>query len=352
MRLSNEELTGLYQQDTARTKRERTECLTSELLVRAAAGELDPSEREMMADHMISCADCAAEYRGLLPLRAWADAAATSVSEARPEPKLASIPLSGPSSIHGLERTITARSSIHDFFFSFRVPYAVAALLMVLSLALIAALIAQRRVNQSLVARLNERRPEGVPGTVAHSPDSNGELRRQLDEATRRAEREAVARAAAQEELARRQSQQNTRENSSQPNGTQTQIAELRATVNSLSRPQVNVPIVDLDPQGSTRAQSPGALTTIDVPSGAKLFTLILNITGEPSHPGYAMEISNQRGMTVWRGSGLRKSPYNNFTVALPRRSFPAGQYRIKLYGLRDGTKELVEEYAVRVQYR
>jgi len=271
--------------------------------------------------------------------------------ETRPEPKFAGTSPSAGPNVQRLARTSTERLSLRDLFLSFRVPYAVAGLLLILSLALIAALIAQRRVNQNLVARLNVRPAEGVPGTVAHSPESIGELRRQLDEAKQRAEREAVARAAAQEELARRSPQQNTRERSS-PSGTQTQIAELRRSVTALSQPQVNVPIIDLDPQGSTRAQSPGALTTIDVPSGAKLFTLILNITGEPSHPRYTLEISNQRGARVWHGSGLQKSPYNNFTVALPRQSFPAGQYRIKLYGERDGKKELLEEYAVRVQYR
>jgi hypothetical protein len=78
---------------------------------------------------------------------------------------------------------------------------------------------------------------------------------------------------------------------------------------------------------------------------------LILNVSGQPSHSGYALEILDQRGQRLWQGGGLHKSQFNNFTVTLSRRSFPAGQYRINLYGLRGGGRELVEGYALRIRY-
>lgn len=357
MRLTNEELRDLYQHDTARAGRGQAECLTSELMVRAAAGELDSSERGQVADHVMSCSDCAREYRSLLPLRSWADAAAASVSEPPAKTKFATVRQSVLLGTQRMEKTGAAHlgwgQRLGGLFFSSRVPYAVAALLLVLSFALIAALIFQRRENQRLLAQLNDRPAERPAGTVAPSPETLEEMRRQLEEATRRTEREEAARAAAQEEVARRSSQENMRERPSRPTGRDgTEIAELRRTVKSLSQPQVNVPIIDVDPQGSSRAQSQDAPATIEVPSGANLFTLILNVAGEAWHSSYALEISNQRGATVWRGRGLHKSPYNTFTVALPRRSFPTGRYRIKLYGLRDGQRQLVEDYAVRVQYR
>ncbi len=357
MKLTSEELRGLYQRSTARAQRGGSECPTKELMVRAAAGELDASERGQVADHLMTCSDCASEYRSLLALRSWADAAAVSVSETPAASKVGTVQQSVPYRAQAMEKTGSVRLAwgqrLAELFSSFRVPYAVAALLLALSFALVAALVFQRRENQRLIAQLNERPVERPDGTVAPSPETIEEMRRQLEEATRRAQREEAARVAAQEELARRRTQENIQERPSQPAATdKTQIDELRRTVNSLSQPQINVPIIDVDPQGSTRAQSPGALTTIEVPSGANLFTLILNVTGQPSHPAYALEISNDRGVTVWRGRGLQKSPYNNFTVALPRRSFPAGQYRIKLYGLNNGGRQLVEDYAVRVQYR
>ena len=39
-------------------------------------------------------------------------------------------------------------------------------------------------------------------------------------------------------------------------------------------------------------------------------------------------------------GPGIQKSPYDNFTLALPRRLIPAGQYRIRLYGIRAGREK------------
>jgi hypothetical protein len=45
-------------------------------------------------------------------------------------------------------------------------------------------------------------------------------------------------------------------------------------------------------------------------------------------------------------------SQFNDFTVALPSQSFPAGQYRIRLYGVRGERRQVVEEYTVRIQYQ
>jgi hypothetical protein len=77
-----------------------------------------------------------------------------------------------------------------------------------------------------------------------------------------------------------------------------------------------------------------------------------LNVAGEQSHSSYALEILDQSGKIVWQGRGLRRSPYNTFTVALARRSLPAGQYHIKLYGLGGNRRAIVEDFAVRVQYK
>jgi hypothetical protein len=75
MKLTSEELRQLYQQHTARSG-QRSECLAEELLVRAAASEYAASERARVADHLVSCADCAQEYRKLRALTSWAAQAA------------------------------------------------------------------------------------------------------------------------------------------------------------------------------------------------------------------------------------------------------------------------------------
>jgi hypothetical protein len=131
------------------------------------------------------------------------------------------------------------------------------------------------------------------------------------------------------------------------------QIAELRQTIGQLSQPQLNIPIEDIDPRRvSSRQGHAGAARTIDVPSGVNFFTLILNLVEPPTYARYAIEILDQRGTVAWQGRGLQKTPYNTFTLALSRPLFPAGHYRINLYGLRGSRKELVEEYAVRIRYR
>ncbi len=74
MRLADDELRKLYQQGTA--ARSRTGCPSSEILGRAAAGELSRPEREQVADHLAACSDCAQEYRTVLSLEPWAESIA------------------------------------------------------------------------------------------------------------------------------------------------------------------------------------------------------------------------------------------------------------------------------------
>jgi hypothetical protein len=201
-----------------------------------------------------------------------------------------------------------------------RIPYAIAASLLIVSLGLGAWIVSLRRENQRLAAGFNEQLIEREQA-IAVATKSLEEARQRLEEASRRAEQDA------------------------------TQIAELRQTVDELSQPQINTPVTDLYPRDYIRGQE-GAVKTVAVPSGANFFTLILNMAGQPSHPEYALEILDQGGRAIWRGRGLQKSLYNNFTVTLPRRSFSAGPYRIKLYGLRGARSELVEEYALRIRYQ
>jgi hypothetical protein len=128
-------------------------------------------------------------------------------------------------------------------------------------------------------------------------------------------------------------------------------LAELRRAP-ELSQPQLNAPILDLPPGSSVRGGATGNVAVLRVPAQANLFTVILNVAGQLSYANYAIEFLDEHGRLVWRGQGLHKSPENTFTLALPRALFPAARYRIKLYGLRDKQKELVEDYAVRIQYQ
>src|SRR5262245_61929731 len=81
MKLTSEEMRTLYQQQTARSVLGQAECLSVEVMARAAAGELISSEREKAADHLMVCSDCAEEYQLLCELKPWAEQAAVSIPQ-------------------------------------------------------------------------------------------------------------------------------------------------------------------------------------------------------------------------------------------------------------------------------
>jgi hypothetical protein len=346
MRLNSEGLRELYQRETARSSRQENDCLAEDLLARAAAGDLSQAERERTADHLATCSDCTKEYRAISSLKTWAE----GISEE-----------SGVSSPNGDRRPIRLASSYkrqqgpiaveHKFQgpgvisrpFSFYLPYAIAAALLVVSLALGALLVSKSRENQRLIAQAESTRNAGAIQTA----ESLDESRRLLEETTRRADQESAARRLAEEELARRDAaakpSSRTRQNP---------VLGRHRTEDQFSAAEVNVPIFDLDPQDGGRGEQRDEATTIRLPPDANLFTLILNLGGGQSSGGYSLEVLDRHNKTVWVGRGLRKSAYNNFTVSMRRRSFPAGEYLLKLYGLRDGRRELIEAYAIRLTYR
>ena len=296
MKLNSEELRSLYQRETARSnRRSDSECLTEEVLARAVAGELDQAERERMADHLASCSDCAKEYSAAKSIKAWADENAPARPIPFPEPR---------------------RQRLY-------LPYAFAASLLVVSLLLGALLISKSRENQRLVAEADNR----------HTAET-AESRRLLEESNRRAEQESAARRAAEEELARRDA------------AAKSTILPKRSVAS-----QANIPIIDLNPQDAGRGGQNPTAAIVQLSPDTDLFTLILNLSGEDSSRNYSLEVTNRNNRIIWATRNLRKSPYNNFTVALRRRSFPAGEYRLKIYGLRDGRRQLIEEYAIRLSY-
>ena len=330
MRLDSEGLRELYQRETARsTRRANGDCLAQDMLARAAAGELNQAERERTADHLAICSDCAKEYRAITSLKSWADEVSTD-SGARPMPM--------PASDNGKGRSIAVHSGSRSL--SFYLPYAVAAAALILSLALGALLISKSRENQRLVAEANNRQSTPTASN-SETAEALAQSRRLLEETTRRVEQESAARRVAEEELAKRDAAEKFSRRTKH-GSVPTQRLE----------PDVNVPIIDLNPHEAGRGEQSQQVATIELSGDTDLFTLILNLRAEDSSSGYSLEVTDRNNSTIWISRDLRKSPYNNFTVAMRQRSFPAGEYRLKIYGLRDGRRELIEQYAIRLAYR
>lgn len=106
--------------------------------------------------------------------------------------------------------------------------------------------------------------------------------------------------------------------------------ASLYRTVGELSRPEANAPIRDLSPAPRRGA---GDAAVLALKPGTRFLTLVLGAPGDEAFPDWEAEIS--RGdESVWRGRGLRPNEFRSFSLTLPRRLLPDGEYRIVLRGL------------------
>ena len=128
-------------------------------------------------------------------------------------------------------------------------------------------------------------------------------------------------------------------------------IAELERRLEETPRPGalLNVPLVGLAPKDPVR----GEIDEFILPEGVDLFFLLLSMFDTRRFPSYRLEITDKdTGRVVWRGEGLKVSPrLPEVTLALPRDVLPPGDYRLRLYGVKDGKAEEVGEYEVRIAH-
>ena len=61
MKLTEQQMNELWQQSSARKTASRGDCLPEDLLLRAGLNDLNESERQQIAEHLIGCADCSEE---------------------------------------------------------------------------------------------------------------------------------------------------------------------------------------------------------------------------------------------------------------------------------------------------
>lgn len=325
MKLTEAQLREILQGQTARSTPRQAECLTEEQFVRAVTGEMSQQERARMANHLVACSDCVAEYRILRSLRPLAEQAEATLAASEDAPGIER----NPRAIGGAD----ARPSSFWRRFALvplaRAAFALAVLLLI-SLALGLWLVLLRQGNDREIARLNRELAER-DRALASAGESLDETRKQLEETIRRAEQEKSGGDSKQYD---------------------DEIARLRQSIAELSRPQIDAPIVDLDPSSPTRGNTTGDTAMIESPPTANFFTLILHITGRPPASTYAVEIFDSNGKRVWRGQRLRIGPDYIVNLTLARRMFPAGRYLIKLHSLRDGKQEPVADYPVLINYQ
>lgn len=316
MKLTETELAQLYNQHTA--QHPPAGCPSAENLTRAAMGELNSSEREQTASHLGLCPTCSEEYQLILSLKPWAAQAAARIQPAAAEiPRQVIIPQ--PSWLDWLRSIFTIPA----------LPYAAAAMLLLVTSFLAYKLISVRQEKEQLIAsaRSYEEQVKGTQTTIGQVNDELQRTRQQLDETNRKAQ-------LAEAQIAELQ-----------------RAAEQKPKSDELAQPQFNVPIIDLAPQ-DTRGQIENATKKIEVPAGVNFVTLILNINGQPNFSDYALEILDRQGKTVYQGRGLKKNAENSFTIAISRSQLASGQYQFKLYGIKQGQQTLVQDYLVQLRYQ
>jgi hypothetical protein len=306
MELSEDDLKTLWQRETTRPPGGRADCLSTELLARAGAGELTANERARVAGHLSHCADCAVDYRLALAVGKWATQAAAFPARAI-----------APARRLSWWQRLTAFDPL---------AVALAAALLIISVALGAWLLSIRQQNRALVAQLNRQRSEAA---------ENIALRDRI------------------EELQRRQTELSAPPPAGPSDGQETLRAEnekLKDELARLSRPQLDVPQFDLDSNSATRGPTNGReAQTLQIPASASTFTINLPGAGRKPYPVYLIELRNARTNRVIWGGRRRQSNETTITLTLTRRTLPAGKYRIEVSGIDGKQRELIETYEIQV---
>lgn len=129
-------------------------------------------------------------------------------------------------------------------------------------------------------------------------------------------------------------------------------VVSLRRTVDALSRPQPNAPVIQLSPL-TTRGRGSREEIRADDP---RLFTLVLYLPGPASRATrYRAEILRHDGSKVLEVPGLAfKEDLDGVSLGLSRDEIGPGDYRLRLLGStgRGAPEKLVAEYPLHVEPR
>jgi hypothetical protein len=128
-------------------------------------------------------------------------------------------------------------------------------------------------------------------------------------------------------------------------------VAELKHKVNDILQPQANPPILDLD---ADAARGEGGDDAVVVSSKNHFFTLILTPAGERRYERYRVEIAPAGGKAAWSYDGALNSS-GSLSVTVPLPALGSGRFQVRLFGLvpgSAGSKELIEEHALRIEDR
>jgi hypothetical protein len=129
--------------------------------------------------------------------------------------------------------------------------------------------------------------------------------------------------------------------------GARRENTALRDELDRAARPQVNAPVVNLEPAGATRGGTAGA--PAEVPARAAFATLVLHVVEDRPQRAFTAEIVDGQGRSVWKGDGLMKDAFGTLTLGVPLRLLPAGVYHVRLLSAAGGKETPVATYVFHV---
>src|SRR5262245_32799734 len=127
------------------------------------------------------------------------------------------------------------------------------------------------------------------------------------------------------------------------------EIAGLKAQVEELSAPQINIPVLEILPQEMTERGERSQVNQLQIPRGARTITLILNSQSASESKSYSLEILDARRNVVWSQQGLARHSTGDYTINIPAVLLPPNEYTINIYGQPDGKRVKIESYRIRI---
>ena len=282
MTLSEDDLRTLWRERTADVPSDRPLCLTETDWTRLLSRQMDAAERARTAEHIGSCSRCADEYRLLQPLQSWATDA---------------------------ERVLSSRdSATTSRWTEWRAWWSSPRLALAVSAATVLLLTQGATLWQFVGVR-----------------SENAQLETQLAERETALSSTQSSLAAVQQELERTTATQ----------------GELQQRLSQLSAPQLDVAVVDLEPQfgGAVRGGSEPRIVTIA--ANAPSITLLLNFSPLASRVTIEVEIADGGGQVRWTGRTPRDPGTSTLTLALPSADYADGEYLIRLFDVTRGRMSL-----------
>jgi len=331
MSVTDNDLRAVWQQGSREVPSDRSACLREVEWTRLLTKEASEAERGRGADHISSCAECAEEYRLLLPLESWA----AEVQQVLPRDNT------------------TQRADSMSWLQWFAWPRSAA------TLAGVTILLAAQAVSLYLVvaSRRQNVRLESQLAQDQHALSSTQDSLRAVQEelardkyalSSTRASLDAV-----QNELRRRPASPRA-----------DQLNALQQRVAQLSTPRLDAVIVDLDPlaaiapgeknlpasrQAAGRVRGLADPTTATIKPSAFPVTLILNFAPLLSRSTLEVDVLGPDGHSRWVGRAECDRSTASLTLALPTQGYAAGRYEIRVFDVTHGRTRFAT-YAVSIQ--